>query len=49
LVVDGNGNDNNGDFDLKKFKPEYVGSKKQKKVDSSIKTEIKKQEENAEK
>lgn len=45
MVVDGNGNDNNGDFDLKKFKPEYVGSKKQKTIDSSkpqIKTEIKK-------
>ncbi|CAD8057496.1 unnamed protein product [Paramecium primaurelia] len=47
-VVDGNGNDGNLEFNLNKFKPEYVGSKKQKIYDQkekNIKSVIGKQEE----
>ncbi|CAK73459.1 unnamed protein product (macronuclear) [Paramecium tetraurelia] len=47
-VIDGNGNDGNLEFNMTKFKPEYVGSKKQKIIDQkekNIKSVIGKQEE----
>ncbi|CAD8063657.1 unnamed protein product [Paramecium sonneborni] len=52
LVIDGNGNDGNLEFNMNKFKPEYVGSKKQKKQDQkskNIKSVIGQQEEKNEK